>query len=533
MSEIPIEILDPSHPVGAIINPSRLGYLRHFDAGRNSHKELLGALAERWWDTTNTFHFSWGEMTMTPVDFSVITGIPFDLPRIVGPGSAIPALSVSRRWLYLQAPGIYARHRRGELTATQVARFTLLLMFASTFWSNRKERFNPSILKSLENLAHLTEYDWAGAILSRMYDDMCGLSRSHCKLSGTYYFWEIWAFEYFPYTRPEQIHADLGLGLVPLAWRWYRTNLHTSRHKHSLKDLRTFFDTCSPAQVEVGAMAIRLQSWIQVDPHFQRSDDLSRRRVILSHPVLRRYYLGERVDFQIRGCRSIPYPPPGDMRAGRQMTLTDAHTEGIPYGEFILEGDYAEFCRLFLMQPIGSRLDNFQRSAPFHPPATRSSRAAGSSSRTPKRRPTTDPSSSTRAEGSSQAGPSHSAGHSRAPRAVTEATGSLHSDLANLRLPYSISYHTDHHMVRPSPNPAGIQTSPEYRSWFMTIVWPVEKLRRNALLSVLEGWTQADAGNEAGIDEEVLLAPQIGNVGESSGAKDDSEDVAPRRRRGT
>ncbi|KDP31733.1 hypothetical protein JCGZ_14890 [Jatropha curcas] len=252
----------------------------------------------------------------------------------------------------------------------------------------------------------------------------------------------IWAFEYFPYTRPEQIHADLGLGLVPLAWRWYRTNLHTSRHKHSLKDLRTFFDTCSPAQVEVGAMAIRLQSWIQVDPHFQRSDDLSRRRVILSHPVLRRYYLGERVDFQIRGCRSIPYPPPGDMRAGRQMTLTDAHTEGIPYGEFILEGDYAEFCRLFLMQPIGSRLDNFQRSAPFHPPATRSSRAAGSSSRTPKRRPTTDPSSSTRAEGSSQAGPSHSAGHSRAPRAVTEATGSLHSDLANLRLPYSISYHT-------------------------------------------------------------------------------------------
>ncbi|KDP24882.1 hypothetical protein JCGZ_25163 [Jatropha curcas] len=81
-----------------------------------------------------------------------------------------------------------------------------------------------------------------------MYDDMCDLSRSHCKLSGTYYLWETWAFEYFPYTRPEQIHADLGLGLVPLAWRWYRTNLHTSRHKNSLKDLRAFFDTCSLAQ---------------------------------------------------------------------------------------------------------------------------------------------------------------------------------------------------------------------------------------------------------------------------------------------
>jgi len=214
---IPPEILDYSHPVGAIIRPSYLGYLRHLDMARNNHKELLGALAERWWDTTNTFHFSWGELTMTPTDFSVISGIPFgvrpielygdwrseissdrmleliglDLPRIVEPGTVSPALSVSRRWLSLQAPDIYARFGRGELTATQVARFTLLLLFASTFWSNRKERFNPSILKSLENLAHLKAYDWAGAILSRMYDDMCALSRGHCKLSGTYYFWEV------------------------------------------------------------------------------------------------------------------------------------------------------------------------------------------------------------------------------------------------------------------------------------------------------------------------------------------------------
>ncbi|KDP23857.1 hypothetical protein JCGZ_27170 [Jatropha curcas] len=77
------------------------------------------------------------------------------------------------------------------------------------------------------------------------------------------------------------------------------------------------------------------------------------------------------------------------------------------------------------------------------------------------------------------------------------------------------------------------QTSPEYRSWFMTIVWPVEKLRRNALLSVLEGWAQADADNEVVTDEEIVLAPRTGEVGESSTARDDSEDVAPRRRRDT
>ncbi|KDP33108.1 hypothetical protein JCGZ_13552 [Jatropha curcas] len=106
-------------------------------------------------------------------------------------------------------------------------------------------------------------------------------------------------------------------------------------------------------------MTARLQSWIQADPHFQRSNVVSRRRVVLSHPVLRRYYLGERVDFQIRGCRSVPYSPPEDMRAEKQMTLIDAHIEGFPHVEFILGGDYDKFCKMFLMQPIGSRISYY------------------------------------------------------------------------------------------------------------------------------------------------------------------------------
>ena len=32
-------------------------------------------LVERWWDTNNTFHFLFGEMT--PLDFSMITGLEF------------------------------------------------------------------------------------------------------------------------------------------------------------------------------------------------------------------------------------------------------------------------------------------------------------------------------------------------------------------------------------------------------------------------------------------------------------------------
>ena len=36
----------------------------------------MAALVERWWDTTNSFHFSaTGDMTMTPFDFAVLTGL--------------------------------------------------------------------------------------------------------------------------------------------------------------------------------------------------------------------------------------------------------------------------------------------------------------------------------------------------------------------------------------------------------------------------------------------------------------------------
>ncbi|KDP24233.1 hypothetical protein JCGZ_26692 [Jatropha curcas] len=173
-------------------------------------------------------------------------------------------------------------------------------------------------------------------------------------------------------------------------------NLQTALYRKSLRDLRTFFDTCTVGQA---------REWI------------------------------------FRSEATAPYlpPPPRTTWAG-EKNGTDAHIEGFPYVEFILGGDYDEFCKTFLMQPIGSRFDDFQ--APSQPPITRSSWASGPSSRTPRRRPQTDPSSSTLVKGPSQTRPSRTSGPSRAPRAISEATGSLHPGLAPLRLPYSISYYT-------------------------------------------------------------------------------------------
>lgn len=69
----------------------------------NRDHAVLTALAERWWDTSNNFHFPIGEMTVTPLDFMAITGlrvggepIPFD--------SGIHRDVAALRWFLGQVP---------------------------------------------------------------------------------------------------------------------------------------------------------------------------------------------------------------------------------------------------------------------------------------------------------------------------------------------------------------------------------------------------------------------------------------------
>ncbi|KDP31704.1 hypothetical protein JCGZ_15004 [Jatropha curcas] len=182
-------------------------------------------------------------------------------------------------------------------------------------------------------------------------------------------------------------------------------------------------------------------------------------------------------------------------------------------------GDYDEFCRTSLMQPIGSRLDSFQRPAPSQPLGTRFSRASGPSTRTLRRRPMTDPTSSTPVEGPSRAGPSHSAGPYRAPRAILEVTEPLHPDLANLRLPYSIPYY-------PPDGPPALQE-----------VWLKDHLQVVAAPTLLPYSPSqyrmrriliSHPSTDAWTSWLIELGPN-----ESLTARDDSEDVAPRRRRDT
>ncbi|XP_056689297.1 uncharacterized protein [Spinacia oleracea] len=45
--------------------------------GSNASRRFLRLFLEWWWDTTKTFHFPWGEITITPEDYTALTGLSF------------------------------------------------------------------------------------------------------------------------------------------------------------------------------------------------------------------------------------------------------------------------------------------------------------------------------------------------------------------------------------------------------------------------------------------------------------------------
>ena len=47
-----------------------------------SDRMVIHALVECWWDSMNTFHLPFGEMTMTSLDFHVITGLRFGVRKL-------------------------------------------------------------------------------------------------------------------------------------------------------------------------------------------------------------------------------------------------------------------------------------------------------------------------------------------------------------------------------------------------------------------------------------------------------------------
>ena len=175
---------------------------------RECHGALLKALAERWWDTTNTFHFSYGELTMTPTDLTLITGLHFD-PRalefyddwrvlssecmmgLLGFDPPRDSICVPRSWLRERIAALGGLEGL-MMEEDQSARLMILMILGCSFLHTRRDTVNLNILRSLGDLAAVGEYDWAGAALGTMYREMSDVSRGiFHSFGGMHFAWEV------------------------------------------------------------------------------------------------------------------------------------------------------------------------------------------------------------------------------------------------------------------------------------------------------------------------------------------------------
>ncbi|KAF5934658.1 hypothetical protein HYC85_030829 [Camellia sinensis] len=313
-------------------------------------RPLLAALAERWWDTTDSFHFSAaGNMTMTPYDFSMLTGVG------VG-GDPIPFDIDMDEWTAAQFRVPPVLEEEAEMTPEHVERYArgfLMFLFGTTIFADRANTVPLCLLRALVDVRDILHYDWGGAALSTLYGYMSSASRGSGQLLGGYWrAWELWVYAYFPRLAPVPV-AETPL-VVPFSSRF--DGRCTRRPRETFGFFRRYFDTITPAE-------IAWRPWAPLPAamrdRFAGAEETSRFRILLEGPVCRAWYLGERFLRQTLGLpeQIVPVHPPADMRETERLTSEqmDDYTIGWEEAGFRGTGDYQEYVRTYLMQPLSGR----------------------------------------------------------------------------------------------------------------------------------------------------------------------------------
>lgn len=184
------------------------GFIDHLHSNK-TNTMLLQALAEKWWDTTHTFHMNCiGEMTVTPTDFSSITGFPmsgrpikFDdnihsrrdiLSRYLGePITNISDPLVDVPWLYEN----YGNHNSvATIDEDIMVRVFILALLGATLFANTENQVHLGYLPSLYNIDKINNFDWGSAGLAFLYHQMDDVCRSNTTCLGGYL--PVWQVSY-------------------------------------------------------------------------------------------------------------------------------------------------------------------------------------------------------------------------------------------------------------------------------------------------------------------------------------------------
>ncbi|CAL9028803.1 unnamed protein product [Prunus brigantina] len=287
-----------------------LPFLSILGHGKKGDMPLIVALAERWWDTTHTFHFDEvGEMTMTPTDFAAITGLrvggkrlKYDLEIYKNKNKIVKLfgkpiadlLAGERRVSYESLCTLYwKKNPKDDKEADQIARAFILCLIGSSFLNDK------------------SQYVWACEYLNPF-----ALSRP----SGTVNTW-------------------------PRTLRWVGAKSKRDL-QHHLEHFRVMMRHLTNDQVNWNPWGTNES---EMPEEVKNTMLATRKRILLEGPAGSTWFLGERVAMQSLGTTEpqVPKIPPRTMFSDYKLTNeleVEEALNGYPASELLANSsDYAQY----------------------------------------------------------------------------------------------------------------------------------------------------------------------------------------------
>lgn len=177
---------------------------------------VVDYIVERFWDTTNTFHFPFGEMGFTPLDWVMLTGlsigdgyvVPYDsslyqfdyvrekiFPDITqgtrGASWISNSITITYLSSYFKEDKLVAANE-DSLLAHRIAIAFFMYVLGQFFFPNAKNYIDAGWLAAFEEIDKIQDLDWGGSAFSRLYAGLRQACRKQQKaLSGPFQILEV------------------------------------------------------------------------------------------------------------------------------------------------------------------------------------------------------------------------------------------------------------------------------------------------------------------------------------------------------
>ncbi|XP_038999034.1 serine/threonine-protein phosphatase 7 long form homolog [Hibiscus syriacus] len=202
--------------------------------------DLISALIERWRPETHTFHFPFGECTITLEDVALQLGLPIDgmavtgcslldwkdecqnLLGVVPPEEHLNGSRVKLTWL--QSTFQHLPENASEKDIKYAARAYILRLIGGVLMPDKSGNLvHLMYLPLLRDFKLAGTYSWGSACLGFLYRELCRatIPKTH-DIGGCLVLLQSWAWYRLPFLAPRTATAPV----YPLASRWNSRKVH-------------------------------------------------------------------------------------------------------------------------------------------------------------------------------------------------------------------------------------------------------------------------------------------------------------------